>query len=534
MENRSDIYYQTANRKFIENEYGKSLWVQISGHKELNGADALFWCVLVGKDNLDVVFRDHSWDVQMGEGGPGFADDGDNINYRSNPLGYGFESLLYYREFYGIHKPFVELSQEFVLLNNLYFDEQKKAYCAILKNGTAEEVVRVSEDDTFLIKLPYLTRYAAAKQMAVVLFYDIEMKFDVATTELGVKEFSDKHKNENVFYQIWGSDLIMPQNAYSVLRGKKIIYPRPVETCGYWPFEKEEEFVDFVIGLDENCNEKSFTCNPDKLADYFGNNPGAPHYLTPVFFKREVLQKYILQPNLYSIRDGYLECKGLWGIEIDNHHKDVISVYLGDLGRGLPESERLYWKSFNIVSDEGISTISFKRDFLCVPADSDKIDHKFKKHYIQTNKAWNRHFGWHLFLPLTEDDQYNFETLRIPLAEESQDEFDGLVLSLVKVLIDSLNEKKFQENIESEKDLKGIGKLEKWLMISGHIDFEVHIKFLRNLQELRSKGTGHRKGSGYDKIASYFGVGNKKLKDVFEDILERADGFLMYMNEIAE
>lgn len=42
MENRSDIYYQIANRKFIENEYGKSLWVQISGHKELNGADALF------------------------------------------------------------------------------------------------------------------------------------------------------------------------------------------------------------------------------------------------------------------------------------------------------------------------------------------------------------------------------------------------------------------------------------------------------------------------------------------------------------
>ncbi|MBO7127020.1 hypothetical protein J6W78_05705 [bacterium] len=162
------------------------------------------------------------------------------------------------------------------------------------------------------------------------------------------------------------------------------------------------------------------------------------------------------------------------------------------------------------------------------------IDHKFNEHYVQTNEAWNRHFGWPLFLPLTKDDQYNFETLRIPLAEESQYEFDGLVLSLVKVLIDSLNEKKFQENIESKKDLKGIGKLEKWLKSSGHIDFEVHIKFLRNLQELRSKGTGHRKGSGYDKIASYFGVGDKKLKDVFEDILEKADAFLMYMNEIAK
>lgn len=531
MENRSDIYYQIANRKFIEEEYGKSLWIQISGHRELNGADALFWSVLIKKNKVKMVFKNSDWDVHIEDGGPGF----NGNTYCSNLLRDGFESLLYYREFDDIHKPFVELSQEFVLLNNLYFDEQKKTYCAILKDGTAEEVVRVSGDDTFIIKLPYLTRYAAAKQMAVVLFYDIEMKFDVDTNELGVEEFSYEHKDKKVFYQVLGGDLeLIPKSAFSVLTGKKIIYPGPVETCGYWPFEKEKEFVDFVIGIDENGNKKSFTCNPDKLANIFGNNRGAPPYLTPVFFKREVLKKYISQPELYSIGDGYLRCNGLWTIEIDNHHKDSISVYLGDLGKHLPESERLYWKSFNIVSDEGISATSLKRDFLCIPADSDMIDHKFKKHYIQTNEAWNRHFGWPLFRPLTEDDQYNFDTLRIPLAEESQYEFDGLVLSLVKVLIDSLNEKKFQENIESEKDLKGIGKLEKWLERSGYNDFKTHIKFLRDLQELRSKGTGHRKGNGYNKIASSFGVGNKKLKDVFEDILEKADAFLMYMNEIAK
>ncbi|MBO7127200.1 hypothetical protein J6W78_06605 [bacterium] len=538
MENKSNAYYQIANRKFIEKEYGeygKSLWVQISGHKDLNGADALFWCVLVEKNNVDVVFRDHSWDVPIGEGGPGFIDDGDNVKYRSNKLGDEFEPLLYYREFYGIKKPVNELSQEFILLNNIYFDEQKKAYCTILENGTTEEVVRVIGENTFLIKLSYLTRYAAAKQMAAVLFYDIRTNFDVDTKELGVKKFSDEHKDKNVFYQVYGGNLeVIPKNAFSVLTGKKIIYPGPVETCGYWPFEKEKEFVEFLIGIDENGNEKSFTCNPDKLANYFGNNRGAPLYLTPVFFKREVLLKYISKPDLYSIDDGYLRCNGLWGIAIDNDHKDCISVYLGDLGRDLPESEMLYWKSFNIVSDEGVSVTSFKRDFLGIPADSDMIDHKFKGHYIETNEAWNRKFGWPLFVPLTNDDQHNFDTLRIPLTEESQPEFDGLILSLVKVLIDSLNEKKFQENIESEKDLKGIGKLEKWLERSGYNDFKTHIKFLRNLQELRSKGTGHRKGNGYNKIASSFGVGDKKLKEVFEDILSKADAFLIYMNNLME
>lgn len=528
MDNRSDVYYQTANRKFIEEKYGKSLWVQISGQENLNGADALFWCVLIKKNRVNILFRDHHWDVHMEDGCPGF----NGKKYYHNLLKRdGFESLLYYREFDDIKKPFIELSQEFILLNKLYFDKQRKAYCAILKDGTPEEVVRVTREDTFLIKLSYLTRYAAAKQMAVVLFYDIQTKFDVDTNELGVEEFSYEHKDKKVFYQVYGGDLeLIPKNAFSVLTGKKIIYPGPVETCGYWPFEKEKEFVDFVIGIDENGNKKSFTCNPDIL----GNNRDAPPYLTPVFFKREVLQKYISQPELYSIGDGYLRCNGLWTIEIDNHHKDSISVYLGDLGRDLPESEMLYWKSFNIVSDEGVSVTSLKRDFLSICADSDMIDHKFKGHYIETNEAWNRKFGWPLFLRLTEDDQHNFDTLRIPLTEESQPEFDGLILSLVKVLIDSLNEKKFQENIESDKDLKGIGKLEKWLENSGYNDFKTHIKFLRDLQELRSKGTGHRKGSGYYQIASSFGVGDKKLKEVFEDILSKADTFLIYMNNLIE
>ena len=42
-----------------------------------------------------------------------------------------------------------------------------------------------------------------------------------------------------------------------------------------------------------------------------------------------------------------------------------------------------------------------------------------------------------LFLSLTEQDAYNFETLRVPV-NNSIAEMDMLVLSLVKILIDSL------------------------------------------------------------------------------------------------
>ena len=51
-----------------------------------------------------------------------------------------------------------------------------------------------------------------------------------------------------------------------------------------------------------------------------------------------------------------------------------------------------------------------------------------------------------LFLPLTEQDTYNFETLRVPV-NNSIAEMDMLVLSLVKILIDSLNEKKITSQL---------------------------------------------------------------------------------------
>lgn len=534
MINKQEIYYQVANRKYIEEEYGKTQWIQVSGHACINGASAGYWCVLVDINSVDVVYNNHAWDVHIGCGGPGFEGSGKTYEYHSNLLDNGFEPLLYYRDFYGIKKPCIELTQEFVLLNNLYFDQQERKYYSILEDGRVEEAVRIKDEDSYFINLSYLSRYAAAKQMAVILYYDIRTEFKESVNSLGVKDFTYEYKTQNVFYQVWGGNLsgLSGLEAFSVLMGKKIIYPRSIETCGYWPYEKKREYIDFVIGVDENGNEKLFTCNPDKLSNSFGKKPDAPDYFTPVFFKREILQKYLSHPELYNVRDGYLECKYLWRIEIDNHHENIISAYLGDLGRDLPESEYLYWKSYNIVSDEGISETTFKRDFLCIAAESNMIEHVFKEHFIQMNDFWNTKFGWPLFLPLAGDDQYNFDLLRTPLTE-SQEEFDGLVLSLVKVIIESLNEKKLQEEFSDCKELKGIGKLEKWLQSNGRSNYEDHIKFLRSLQDLRSKGTGHRKGEGYAKIAASFGIGDKSLKDVFGDILQSADAFLIYMSSIA-
>ena len=50
---------------------------------------------------------------------------------------------------------------------------------------------------------------------------------------------------------------------------------------------EEKDGVEVYEGeslIDENGKEIRHTCNPSCLSNYFGANPTAPHYLTPVYF----------------------------------------------------------------------------------------------------------------------------------------------------------------------------------------------------------------------------------------------------------
>lgn len=126
-----------------------------------------------------------------------------------------------------------------------------------------------------------------------------------------------------------------------------------------------------------------------------------------------------------------------------------------------------------------------------------------------------------MFLPLPKEDEYHLKTLRIPLTNE-QKEFDDQILSLTKILIDALNEKELAKELTSVKDeAKGIDKLDAFLQSKG-VKLENMIQYMRDLQSLRSSGVAHLKGSKYERIKQTFGIGEKNLTDVFDDIMIRA------------
>src|SRR5207248_6007843 len=135
---------------------------------------------------------------------------------------------------------------------------------------------------------------------------------------------------------------------FSRLVGKRLLSPPPIDHCGLWPYEASQQYETFAIGVDEMGRPVEYSANPDGLANYFGANPQAPQYVTPVTFRKDVLEKYYRSPSKYSVEDGYLRRGGFWGIRIDNENPEQVIVMLGDVGRDLPFAEQKYWKSFNL------------------------------------------------------------------------------------------------------------------------------------------------------------------------------------------
>lgn len=269
---------------------------------------------------------------------------------------------------------------------------------------------------------------------------------------------------------------------------------------------------------DINGKEIKSTCDESKLGNNFGANSGKPHFLTTIFFKKEVLDKYYGRPSKYSINDGYLfyvRENGVneWGMPIDNNAKECVMAYLGDLGK-IPYEEQQHWKLHNILEGKS-SLVSFKRDFKvesCSPTEPALF---FKEKLEIFNENWRNKFRWSLFRQLDKGDEHHFKSLRVPGNE--QKEFDELVLSLNKIIIDSLNVVKMKQGLTFEKNDKSISVLDKFLQQKFKWSSPQLIYFLRNLQDLRSTGSAHGKGESYKRAYKKFD--KSSFSKTFENIL---------------
>lgn len=498
------------------------------------------YCALIPSQQVEDRLSKMSWDFSHGHGHPGackhYEGGKDITTYYRFGDNSGIEPLIVDREFHGMRHDYKEISEEFRLFHRLYYDQKENIFIKIDDDGN-EHVVAIVEPSRIQIRLKEIRQFLAIKEMHLSIQFDCREYSQCTLEALNIDHGGEIKQNE---LRCWGlhygnGDSICSYNSFSRLLGKCLIGPLSKEKSGMWGFAEDENRmdVDFIIGLDDDGEELIHTSNPDQLADYFGANPEAPHYLTAVHFRKAVLDKYYQQPSKYSVEDSYLRCGSLWGMQMDNHHSDKVCAWLGDLGRDLPYDQQLHWRSYNIAAAGGVSETYFKRQILAQFTDSDQPEHNFGTLYSELQHVCHDFLGWSLLLPLVKEDEHHLQSIRIPSTSEQKD-FDDLILALTKILVDSLNEKELNRLIPKEEvgKIKGsISRLERVLEIRKIEDYKEHIDFLRNLQNLRSAGTAHRKGRNYRKIAKAFDIHSTSLINVFEGILIKSNKYLHFLKE---
>lgn len=531
-----DYVYQLSVREWIENELGKELMIPVFGSKKDNKWDIYIQSCLLPIDMIDKELENDTYNASSLSPGItvyGSWEDDEKVYHRWNN-DKGIEPFVISRSFDGLAEDSIEIVEEFRLLFNLYYNSQKKEFID-LTDGESVTVVKIKENGYVTVNKKYMKTFLALKNMSLLIHVDSRCANIESDYKFPQESFSYRNEENTLFYTVnlGNCNTGTKQENYSFIYAKKAIMGCAIRDCNIWPYNEEKNYIDFIIGMDDNGNEIKHTCNPQKLSNYLGANPDAPYYLAPVFFDASVLNKYYAKPEIYKIEDGIIRCGVLWSLYIDNHNPGYVSVYLGDLGRDLPsEQEQYYWRGFNKNIDGTLSDAKFKRDFLAMAADSDAPDFIFKRTYMRVNSLFMSKLGWQLFLDLDEQDIYNFETIRIPI-NNSISEMDMLVLSLVKILLDSLNEKEIVNQLTGkyEKLVGSISKIETWFKEKGLDDYQEHIKYLRNLQELRSSGTGHRKGKGYQKISRILDVQKENYAETFSGLLKNAVSFLEYLEK---
>ncbi len=502
--------------------YVDSEWVTVYENLGEPPSSRFVLACLLPPDQVDGALARPGFDLQVGSGRPGFvsfAGDDDGWVHEYFAVGedpHSPEPLVFCRSRGDSHPLSVDLAEDFRMFWDLY--QRPGSVEHFLVDDLGDEIVVARQTgDRLVVKGSFLRRYQAARQLALSIQLDVrqhggEELADLLETNLTVQ-------TDSLVLSYHGGSLMFggdPPN-YTRLLGKLVLPPRPVEESNTGPYEQDREYASFTHNVDELGRPIQYTCDPDLLSA-----PGAPHYLTPVVFSRDVLERYYNDPERYSVEDGYLRAGDHWGLPIDNAQIERVVVFLGDLGR-LPHREQLHWRSFNLESGGGLSETAFRRSLLGQWTQTTRVEFRFSRAYANLNQAWQQRFDWALFRPLHPQDAHLAQSVRVP-ANQSFATFDPQVTDLAKVVVGSLDECHIVDSLDTRPpgNTGGITKLE---LLLEQLELPTEVcAVLREIQGARSHSGAHLKTSDFDVDVLLDGAPD--LPALFESWLERLVGRL--------
>jgi hypothetical protein len=477
--------------------------------------------------NLEKLLSRPDWDVRLEFGKPYFYSHGGEEILHYDPglttevNGIEFKPLVIHRYLHGFVPTTFELVQNFILYHEAFFFADENEYRRVDDYGdihTIARIIREEENRLIAIDTHHLRDYLAANKCYLVRYHDHRRSAVEDIGEYIKGRFASYDlTSEYSRFDLWLRTDI-PRDKYkssSRLLGKDIVQPYLEPDKSHFWLAKEDEnkkSVHFIIDRDDQGKDIESTCNQDELSNYFTDR-GTPHFLTPTFFKREVLFKYYQEPSRYTVSDSGVACLDLWHVPIDITNEDLVQVWLGDLGH-LPYKEQLHWRQFNVHPKGSITRHRWLRDFMAEFADpTDDPVYYFRVAFEEIQKESKQNYGAELFHGLDKKDKHAYETLHLPLTEEWK-EFDEQVQAMAKVTVDSLNvellsretgQKIDRSLIKGSIDLLGI-YLDQ-LTVSTDTKQQI-LNAFHAVQTIRSTGAAHRKGANFTKALKRFQIDN--------------------------
>lgn len=424
----------------------------------------------------------------------------------SKPIGRGnelVEPFTFARHWGDTWTSRFELVQNFILFYNLH--PNKNCYKAVSDSGEVIDVVRISnkyEKKYIKIRTNFLRNYLAFKDRILVRQFDNRVSREGKTPPLSVSDdYKETLKSDDYAFH----KITYDNDSGGILLGKDIILPsiERGDLLG-WPNEK----CDFIIDIDD--------AGKNILGSY-RKDDGPSKFLIPVYFKREVLQKYYNGPTRYNVTDSMVSCDSHWGIPIDINNAGLVQVYLGDVVECLPYNEQLHWKCYNVLPEGGITEKRYKRDFEARFIESDDPVHQFRKSMKQFQEKFETRFSFKLFKPLDDADKFKENNIRIPLNDEPT-EFEDQISYLATLLQESIDQTSVKKNLKGTPKKGSINHLELLLKEQG-LATDI-IAPLRTIQDLRSKSVAHRKGREYMKMMTKYKINESNHIEFFRKLLQ--------------
>ncbi len=342
--------------------------------------------------------------------------------------------------------------------------------------------------------------------------------------------WKDEEREDKRTWRVWASDI--GTEVRVVLRCVTVV-PRPPALE-----RKETEYIgqtlEYPVGTDPTTGQPKMVSYPgEPITQTARPGAGNDNFLTPVFFKRQVLNAYLDEPRYYTVSDTEVSAGNQWGIPIAITERGNVQVWLGDLGR-ISERAQRHWQQYAIADDDEVPGWRVAQDLHAEFADPPRDEgvDRVKAGISKCNETAIAYSGEPLFTPVEGMNEQRIETLHTPLAD-SLPAFQQQVTSLAILLVDHLNID-FLKAVEAPSSGGPLKRLAEWLASAFSLSEPDAKSILRGfyaVYSIRSEAGGaHRASSRASEVLDRAGIDLDDLPAGFESLANLAADSLDELN----